>query len=72
MKCDWGTRWHNHIDEAHIGWNVIGGNDCSNCSLKEPLREFISITLIASGIFGSKITTEICPPIDEKILAYQY
>ncbi|EML9731302.1 TPA: alpha/beta hydrolase [Bacillus cereus] len=58
-----------HIDEAHIVGMSLGGMIAQIVALRNPER-VISITLIASGIFGSEDNDRNLPPIDEKILAY--
>ncbi|PGU52787.1 alpha/beta fold hydrolase [Bacillus cereus] len=58
-----------HIDEAHIVGMSLGGMIAQILALRNPQR-VLSITLIASGIFGSEDNNRNLPPIDEKILAY--
>ncbi|PFU21505.1 alpha/beta fold hydrolase [Bacillus cereus] len=58
-----------HIDEAHIVGMSLGGMIAQIIALRNPQR-VLSITLIASGIFGSEDNNRNLPPIDEKILAY--
>ncbi|MEC3019991.1 alpha/beta fold hydrolase [Bacillus cereus] len=58
-----------HIDEAHIVGMSLGGMIAQIVALRNPQR-VLSITLIASGIFGSEDNNRNLPPIDEKILAY--
>ncbi|WP_019394540.1 alpha/beta fold hydrolase [Priestia filamentosa] len=58
-----------HIDEAHIVGMSLGGMIAQIVALKHPQR-VLSITLIASGIFGSNDNNRNLPPMDEKILAY--
>ncbi|WP_242242025.1 alpha/beta fold hydrolase [Bacillus cereus group sp. BfR-BA-01309] len=57
------------IDEAHIVGMSLGGMIAQIIALRKPERA-LSITLIASGIFGSEGNNRNLPPIDEKILAY--
>lgn len=58
-----------HIDEAHIVGMSLGGMIAQIVALRNSQR-VLSITLIASGIFGSEDNNRNLPPIDEKILAY--
>ncbi|MED1013451.1 alpha/beta hydrolase [Bacillus mycoides] len=58
-----------HIDEAHIVGMSLGGMIAQIVALRNPQR-ILSITLIASSIFGSDDNNRNLPPIDEKILAY--
>ncbi|MBE5107497.1 alpha/beta hydrolase [Bacillus thuringiensis] len=58
-----------HIDEAHIVGMSLGGMIAQIMALRNPQR-VLSITLIASGIFGSEDNNRNLPPIDEKILTY--
>ncbi|MGW9019654.1 alpha/beta fold hydrolase [Priestia megaterium] len=58
-----------HIDEAHIVGMSLGGMIAQIVALKHPQR-VLSITMIASGIFGSDDNNRNLPPMDEKILAY--
>lgn len=58
-----------HIDEAHIVGMSLGGMIAQIVALRYPQR-VLSITLIASGIFGSDDNNRNLPPMDEKILAY--
>ncbi|MDG1634202.1 MULTISPECIES: alpha/beta fold hydrolase [Bacillus] len=58
-----------HIDEAHIVGMSLGGMIAQIVALRNPQR-VLSITLIASGIFGSEDNSRNLPPIDEKILTY--
>ncbi|PGM55417.1 alpha/beta hydrolase [Bacillus cereus] len=58
-----------HINEAHIVGMSLGGMIAQIIALKNPQR-VLSITLIASGIFGSEDNNRDLPPIDEKILTY--
>ncbi|MCU4759476.1 MULTISPECIES: alpha/beta hydrolase [unclassified Bacillus (in: firmicutes)] len=58
-----------HIDEAHIVGMSLGGMIAQIIALRNPQR-VLSITLIASGIFGSEDNKRNLPSIDEKILAY--
>ncbi|MED2040270.1 alpha/beta hydrolase [Bacillus wiedmannii] len=58
-----------HIDEAHIVGMSLGGMIAQIIALRNTQR-VLSITLIASGIFGSEDNNRNLPPIDEKILAY--
>lgn len=58
-----------HIDEAHIVGMSLGGMIAQIVALRNPQR-ILSITLIASSIFGSDDNNRNLPPIDEKILSY--
>lgn len=58
-----------HIDEAHIVGMSLGGMIAQIMALRHPQR-VLSITMIASGIFGSDDNNRNLPPMDEKILAY--
>ncbi|MED0875542.1 alpha/beta hydrolase [Bacillus mobilis] len=58
-----------HIDKAHIVGMSLGGMIAQIIALRNPQR-VLSITLIASGLFGSDDNNRNLPPIDEKILAY--
>ncbi|PEK11854.1 alpha/beta fold hydrolase [Bacillus toyonensis] len=58
-----------HIDKAHIVGMSLGGMIAQVIALKYPQR-VLSITLIASGLFGSEDNKRNLPPIDEKILTY--
>ncbi|MCY9021243.1 alpha/beta fold hydrolase [Priestia megaterium] len=58
-----------HIDEAHIVGMSLGGMIAQIMALRHPQR-VLSITMIASGIFGSDANNRNLPPMDEKILAY--
>ncbi|MEH6847665.1 alpha/beta fold hydrolase [Bacillus thuringiensis] len=58
-----------HIDQAHIVGMSLGGMIAQIIALRNPQR-VLSITLIASSIFGSEDNNRNLPPIDEKILAY--
>lgn len=58
-----------HIDEAHIVGMSLGGMIAQIMALRHPQR-VLSISMIASGIFGSDDNNRNLPPMDEKILAY--
>ena len=58
-----------HIDKAHIVGMSLGGMIAQIMALRYPQR-VLSITMIASGIFGSDDNNRNLPPMDEKILAY--
>ncbi|WJX08251.1 alpha/beta fold hydrolase [Bacillus cereus] len=58
-----------HIDEAHIIGMSLGGMIAQLVALRHPQR-VLSITLIASSIFGSDDNNRNLPPMDETILAY--
>jgi pimeloyl-ACP methyl ester carboxylesterase len=57
------------IDQAHIIGMSLGGMIAQIVALRHPLR-VITISLIASSIFGSDDNNRDLPPMDEKILAY--
>jgi len=58
-----------HIDEAHIVGMSLGGMIAQIVALRHP-QKVLSITLIASSIFGSDDNNRNLPPMDEKVLAY--
>lgn len=57
------------IDQAHIVGLSLGGMIAQIIAVKHPQR-VLSITLIASSIFGSDDNDRGLPPMDEQILAY--
>ncbi|CEH28041.1 acetyltransferase [Aneurinibacillus migulanus] len=57
------------IDQAHIVGMSLGGMIAQIVALRHP-KKVLTITLIASGIFGSDDNNRDLPPMDEKILAY--
>ncbi|GAV10785.1 alpha/beta fold hydrolase [Paenibacillus sp. NAIST15-1] len=57
------------IDRAHLVGLSLGGMIAQIIAVKYPQR-VLSMTLIASSIFGSDDNDRGLPPLDEKILAY--
>ncbi len=57
------------IDRAHIVGMSLGGMIAQVIAVKYPHRT-LSLTLIASSIFGSDDNRRDLPPMDEQILAY--
>lgn len=57
------------IDQAHIVGMSLGGMIAQIIAIRYPQR-VLTITLIASSIFGSDENVRGLPPMDEKILAY--
>ncbi|WP_242218288.1 alpha/beta fold hydrolase [Bacillus cereus group sp. BfR-BA-01380] len=58
-----------HIDKAHIFGMSLGGMIAQVAALRHPQR-ILTLTLMASSIFGSDENSRNLPPMDEKILAY--
>lgn len=57
------------IDQAHIVGMSLGGMIAQIIAIKNPSR-VLSLTLIASGIFGSDDNNRNLPPMDKSILDY--
>jgi len=57
------------IDQAHIVGMSLGGMIAQIIAVKEPSR-VLSLTLIASSIFGSDDVDRNLPPMDQSILDY--
>ena len=57
------------VDQAHIVGMSLGGMIAQIIALRHPQR-VLTITLIATSIFGSDENNRDLPPMDEKILAY--
>jgi len=57
------------IDCAHIVGMSLGGMIAQVIAIRHPQR-VLTLTLIASSLFGSEDNTRNLPPMDEKILAY--
>lgn len=57
------------IDQAHIVGMSLGGMIAQIIAIKHPLR-VLSLTLIASSIFGSDNNNRNLPPMDKSILDY--
>ncbi|WP_232696764.1 alpha/beta fold hydrolase [Brevibacillus daliensis] len=57
------------IDKAHLFGMSLGGMIAQVAAVKYPQR-VLTITLLASSIFGSDNNNRELPPMDERILAY--
>ncbi|WP_028551566.1 alpha/beta fold hydrolase [Paenibacillus sp. UNC451MF] len=57
------------IEQAHLVGMSLGGMIAQIAAINHPQR-VLSLTLIASGIFGSEDNDRNLPPMDERILAY--